>query len=81
MGPRLLLIPVHQGSPPSRPPQNMQLGQGKRMILQPLRNPGGVNLYRHPNGQIIQLVPLHQLQPTGSQSSLPPVPLRNPGTR
>ncbi|XP_044291702.1 MAX gene-associated protein-like isoform X3 [Varanus komodoensis] len=80
MGPRLLLIPVHQGSPTLRPPQNMQLAQGKRMILQPLRNPGGVNLYRHPNGQIIQLVPLHQLQPAGPQPSLPSVMFRNPGS-
>ncbi|XP_054827941.1 MAX gene-associated protein-like isoform X2 [Eublepharis macularius] len=80
MGPRLLLIPVHQGSPALRPPQNTQLAQGKRMILQPLRNPGGVNLYRHPNGQIIQLVPLHQLQPAGPQTSLSPVMFRNPGS-
>ncbi|XP_042322595.1 MAX gene-associated protein isoform X2 [Sceloporus undulatus] len=79
MGPRLLLIPVNSGSPTLRP-QNMQLAQGKRMILQPIRNPGGVNLYRHPNGQIIQLVPLHQLQTTGSQPSLPPVILRNSGS-
>ncbi|XP_060118804.1 MAX gene-associated protein-like [Heteronotia binoei] len=80
MGPRLLLIPVHQGSPALRPPQNTPLAQGKRMILQPLRNPGGVNLYRHPNGQIIQLVPLHQLQPAGPQPNLPPVMFRNPGS-
>ncbi|XP_020649385.3 MAX gene-associated protein isoform X1 [Pogona vitticeps] len=80
MGPRLLLIPVHPGSPTLRPPQNMQLGQGKRMILQPIRNPGGANLYRHPNGQIIQLVPLHQLQPAGSQPSSQTVMFRNPGS-
>ncbi|XP_066486947.1 MAX gene-associated protein isoform X3 [Tiliqua scincoides] len=81
MGPRLLLIPVHQGSPTLRPAQNIQpsQGQGKRMILQPLRNPGGVNLYRHPNGQIIQLVPLHQFQPTRFQPSLSPVAFRSPG--
>nr|XP_008102517.1 PREDICTED: MAX gene-associated protein isoform X2 [Anolis carolinensis] len=79
MGPRLLLIPVNPGSPTLRP-QNMQLGQGKRMILQPIRNPGGNNLYRHPNGQIIQLVPLHQLQTTGSQPSLSPVMFRNSGS-
>ncbi|XP_053124096.1 MAX gene-associated protein-like isoform X2 [Hemicordylus capensis] len=80
MGPRLLLIPVHQGSPTLRPPQNMQLAPGKKVILQPLRNPGGVNLYRHPNGQIIQLVPLHQFQPAGLQPTLPPVVFRNPGS-
>ncbi|KAJ7344813.1 hypothetical protein JRQ81_000763 [Phrynocephalus forsythii] len=67
MGPRLLLIPVNPGCPTLRPPQSMHLGQGKRMILQPIRTPGGTNLYRHPNGQIIQLVPLHQLQPTSPQ--------------
>nr|XP_056706886.1 MAX gene-associated protein-like [Euleptes europaea] len=80
MGPRLLLIPVHQGSPALRPAQNTQLAQGKRMILQPLRNPGGVNLYRHPNGQIIQLVPLHQFQPAGPQPNLPSVMFRNSGS-
>uniref|UniRef100_A0A670HT60 MAX gene-associated protein n=1 Tax=Podarcis muralis TaxID=64176 RepID=A0A670HT60_PODMU len=80
MGPQLLLIPVPQSSPTLRPQQNTQVAQGKRMILQPLRNPAGVNLYRHPNGQIIQLVPLHQFQPAGPQPSLSPVMLRNPGT-
>ncbi|KAM6461052.1 MAX gene-associated protein isoform 4-T6 [Liasis olivaceus] len=80
MGTRLLLIPVHQGSPTLRPSQNMQVAHGKRMILQPLRHPGAVNLYRHPNGQIIQLVPLHQLQPAGAQPSLQPIMLRNPGS-
>ncbi|XP_048340305.1 MAX gene-associated protein isoform X3 [Sphaerodactylus townsendi] len=80
MGPRLLLIPVHQGSPAVRPSQNTQLAQGKKMILQPLRNPGGVNLYRHPNGQIIQLVPLHQFQPAGPQPNLSPVMFRNSGS-
>nr|XP_060616770.1 MAX gene-associated protein [Anolis sagrei ordinatus]XP_060616776.1 MAX gene-associated protein [Anolis sagrei ordinatus] len=79
MGPRLLLIPVNPGSSTLRP-QNMQLGQGKKMILQPIRNPGGTNLYRHPNGQIIQLVPLHQLQTTGSQPNLSPVMFRNSGS-
>nr|XP_034967776.1 MAX gene-associated protein-like isoform X1 [Zootoca vivipara] len=80
MGPQLLLIPVPQSSPTLRPQQNTQVAQGKRMILQPLRNPAGVNLYRHPNGQIIQLVPLHQFQPAGPQPSLSPVMLRNPGS-
>ncbi|XP_033001580.1 MAX gene-associated protein-like [Lacerta agilis] len=80
MGPQLLLIPVPQSSPTLRPQQNTQVAQGKRMVLQPLRNPAGVNLYRHPNGQIIQLVPLHQFQPAGPQPSLSPVMLRNPGS-
>ncbi|XP_043405790.1 MAX gene-associated protein isoform X11 [Chelonia mydas] len=80
VGPRLLLIPVHQGSPALRPLHNMQLAQGHRMILQPLRSPGGVNLFRHPNGQIIQLVPLHQLRAAGTQSNIQPVMFRNPGS-
>uniref|UniRef100_A0A8C0GEJ3 MAX gene-associated protein n=1 Tax=Chelonoidis abingdonii TaxID=106734 RepID=A0A8C0GEJ3_CHEAB len=79
-GPRLLLIPVQQGSPALRPLHNVQLAQGHRMILQPLRSPGGVNLFRHPNGQIIQLVPLHQLRAAGTQSNIQPVMFRNPGS-
>lgn len=81
MGPRLLLIPVRQGSSALQSAQNTQPppGQGKKMILQPLRNPGGVNLYRHPNGQIIQLVPLQQVQPASIQPNLSPVAFRSPG--
>ncbi|XP_066853905.1 MAX gene-associated protein isoform X11 [Anser cygnoides] len=87
-GPRLLLIPVHQTSPTLRPLNNMQLPQRQRMILQPLRSPGGVNLFRHPNGQIIQLVPLHQFRAPGTQPgtqpsaqpSVQPVMFRNPGS-
>ncbi|XP_010143037.1 PREDICTED: MAX gene-associated protein [Buceros rhinoceros silvestris] len=80
VGPRLLLIPVHQTSPALRLLNNTQLAQRQRMILQPLRSPGGVNLFRHPNGQIIQLVPLHQFRATGTQPSVQPVMLRNPGS-
>ncbi|XP_058018022.1 MAX gene-associated protein isoform X2 [Ahaetulla prasina] len=80
MGTRFILIPVQQCSSTLRPSQNMQLASGKRVVLQPLRHPGAVNLYRHPNGQIIQLVPLHQLQTSGAQSSLQPIMLRNPGS-
>ncbi|ETE67744.1 MAX gene-associated protein, partial [Ophiophagus hannah] len=80
MGTRFILIPVQQCSSTLRPSQNMQLASGKRVVLQPLRHPGAVNLYRHPNGQIIQLVPLQQLQTSGAQSSLQPIMLRNPGT-
>ncbi|XP_040413667.1 MAX gene-associated protein isoform X24 [Cygnus olor] len=83
-GPRLLLIPVHQTSPTLRPLNNVQLPQRQRMILQPLRSPGGVNLFRHPNGQIIQLVPLHQFRAPGTQPSaqpsVQPVMFRNPGS-
>lgn len=81
VGPRLLLIPVHQTSPALRPLNNTQLAQRQRMILQPLRSPGGVNLFRHPNGQIIQLVPLHQFRAAGAQPSVQPVMFRNPGTK
>lgn len=80
MGTRFILIPVQQCSSNLRPSQNMQLASGKRVVLQPLRHPGAVNLYRHPNGQIIQLVPLHQIQTSGAQSNLQPIMLRNPGT-
>ncbi|XP_010165941.1 MAX gene-associated protein, partial [Antrostomus carolinensis] len=80
IGPRLLLIPVHQTSPALRPLNNTQLGQRQRMILQPLRTPGSVNLFRHPNGQIIQLVPLQQFRTAGAQPSVQPVMFRNPGS-
>ncbi|XP_075008212.1 MAX gene-associated protein isoform X10 [Calonectris borealis] len=80
VGPRLLLIPVHQTSPALRPLNNTQLAQRQRMVLQPLRSPGGVNLFRHPNGQIIQLVPLHQFRAAGAQPSVQPVMFRNPGS-
>ncbi|XP_074680266.1 MAX gene-associated protein isoform X5 [Strix aluco] len=80
IGPRLLLIPVHQTSPALRPLNNTQLAQRQRMVLQPLRSPGAVNLFRHPNGQIIQLVPLHQVRAAGAQPSVQPVMFRNPGS-
>uniref|UniRef100_A0A663LPZ6 MAX dimerization protein MGA n=2 Tax=Athene cunicularia TaxID=194338 RepID=A0A663LPZ6_ATHCN len=80
IGPRLLLIPVHQTSPALRPLNNTQLSQRQRMVLQPLRSPGAVNLFRHPNGQIIQLVPLHQVRAAGAQPSVQPVMFRNPGS-
>ncbi|XP_009074833.1 PREDICTED: MAX gene-associated protein, partial [Acanthisitta chloris] len=79
VGPQLLLIPVHQ-TPALRPVNNTQLAQRQRVILQPLRSPGAVNLFRHPNGQIIQLVPLQRVQTAGAQPSVQPVMLRNPGS-
>ncbi|XP_011816436.1 PREDICTED: MAX gene-associated protein isoform X3 [Colobus angolensis palliatus] len=78
-GPRLLLIPVQQGSPTLRSVSNTQL-QGHRMVLQPVRSPGGMNLFRHPNGQIVQLLPLHQLRGSNTQPNLQPVMFRNPGS-
>lgn len=79
-GPRLLLIPVQQGSPTLRPVPNTQL-QGHRMVLQPVRSPSGMNLFRHPNGQIVQLLPLHQLRGSNAQPNLQPVMFRNPGIK
>ncbi|XP_042635290.1 MAX gene-associated protein isoform X2 [Catharus ustulatus] len=79
VGPRLLLIPVHQ-TPSALRPLNTQVAQRQRMVLQPLRSPGAVNLFRHPNGQIIQLVPLQQVRAAGAQPSVQPVMLRNPGS-
>uniref|UniRef100_A0A4W5PGT4 T-box domain-containing protein n=1 Tax=Hucho hucho TaxID=62062 RepID=A0A4W5PGT4_9TELE len=38
------------------------LAAGRRMVLQPVRSASGTTLYRNPNGQLIQLVPLSQLQ-------------------
>ncbi|KAM6274723.1 MAX gene-associated protein isoform 2-T4 [Porphyrio hochstetteri] len=80
LGPRLLLIPVHQTSPALRPLNNTQLSPRQRMVLQPLRSPGGLNLFRHPNGQIIQLVPLQQFRAPGAQPNAQPVMLHNPGS-
>ncbi|XP_076983644.1 MAX gene-associated protein isoform X3 [Tamandua tetradactyla] len=78
-GPRLLLIPVQQGAPTLRPVPNTQL-QGHRMVLQPVRSPSGMNLFRHPNGQIVQLLPLHQVRGSNTQPNLQPVMFRNPGS-
>ncbi|KAM8783903.1 MAX gene-associated protein isoform 3-T6 [Rhynchonycteris naso] len=78
-GPRLLLIPVQQGSPTVRPVSNTQV-PGHRMVLQPIRSPSGMNLFRHPNGQIVQLLPLHQLRSSNTQPNLQPVMFRNPGS-
>ncbi|XP_037690187.1 MAX gene-associated protein isoform X8 [Choloepus didactylus] len=78
-GPRLLLIPVQQGSPTLRPVPNTQL-PGHRMVLQPVRSPSGMNLFRHPNGQIVQLLPLHQVRSSNTQPSVQPVMFRNPGS-
>ncbi|XP_068110400.1 MAX gene-associated protein [Hyperolius riggenbachi] len=80
LGPRLLLIPVGTGSSPVRPVQCVQTtSPGQKMVLQPIKNSNGVNLFRHPNGQIIQLVPLQQV-PTGNAQSSPQVVLRSSGS-
>ncbi|XP_041131702.1 MAX gene-associated protein-like isoform X2 [Polyodon spathula] len=80
-GTRLLLIPM-PSAPPVRPPQTPlgpQFPPGQRMVLQPIRTPSGANLFRHPNGQIIQLVPLNQLR-ASLQPNMQHVVLRNQGS-
>ncbi|XP_043916490.1 MAX gene-associated protein [Protopterus annectens] len=79
VGPRLLLIPVRTNSPAVQSAQQTQMAPGQRMVLQPIRCSNGANLFRHPNGQIIQLVPLHQLRPSGTQPSFQQLVIRNPG--
>uniref|UniRef100_A0A8D0KTP6 MAX gene-associated protein n=1 Tax=Strix occidentalis caurina TaxID=311401 RepID=A0A8D0KTP6_STROC len=54
----------------SKTPQKMSPGTEKRI---------GPRLL-HPNGQIIQLVPLHQVRAAGAQPSVQPVMFRNPGS-
>ncbi|KAG7466503.1 hypothetical protein MATL_G00165410 [Megalops atlanticus] len=77
-GPRMLLIPVSPSAsgvrgpaPAARPstpgvhlaaPPFPPLAPGQRMVLQPVRSSSGTTLYRHPNGHLIQLVPLSQLR-------------------
>ncbi|XP_064192894.1 MAX dimerization protein MGA a isoform X2 [Anguilla rostrata] len=56
---------------PSFPPLN----PGQRMVLQPVRSASGTTLYRHPNGHLIQLVPLSQLR-----AAQPNLLIRNPGS-
>ncbi|XP_072425378.1 MAX gene-associated protein-like isoform X1 [Chiloscyllium punctatum] len=80
-GPRLLLIPAQSGTSSIRPVQNLQLSPGQKLILQPLKCPDG-NLFRHPNGQIIQLVPLTNVG-SGARPNLHQMVtlnLRNPGS-
>nr|XP_015206324.1 PREDICTED: MAX gene-associated protein isoform X1 [Lepisosteus oculatus] len=77
-GTRLLLIPVQPSSPavrPATPSLGPQLSPGQRMVLQPVRSSTGTTLFRHPNGQLIQLVPLSQLR-----TVQPNVLIRNPGS-
>ncbi|KAM5129344.1 MAX gene-associated protein [Mantella aurantiaca] len=77
LGPRLLLIPVSNSST-VRPVQCLQTSPGQKMVLQPIKGPNGVNLFRHPNGQIIQLLPLQQIQASNAQQSQRVV-IRSPG--
>ncbi|XP_069773270.1 MAX dimerization protein MGA a isoform X2 [Narcine bancroftii] len=79
-GPQLLLIPMQSG-PPVQPVQNLQLTPGEKMILQPIRCPGG-KLFQHPNGQIIQLVPLSNSGPVSRPNlhQMVTLAVRNPGS-
>ncbi|XP_073494919.1 MAX gene-associated protein isoform X2 [Phyllobates terribilis] len=79
LGPRLLLIPVNSSSTPARPVQCVQSPPGQKMVLQPIKTTNGVTLFRHPNGQIIQLVPLQKVNPANVQQSRQQVVIRNPG--
>ncbi|XP_072896417.1 MAX dimerization protein MGA a isoform X1 [Hemitrygon akajei] len=77
---QLISLPVQSGLP-VRPVQNLQLTPGQKVILQPLRYPVG-KLFQHPNGQIIQLVPLAN-SGTVSQPNLHQMitlAVRNPGS-
>ncbi|KAM3918254.1 MAX gene-associated protein [Leptodactylus fuscus] len=80
LGPRLLLIPVNSASAPSRPVQSVATSPGQKMVLQPIKSSTGVTLFRHPNGQIIQLVPLQQVNSASVQPRKQQVVIRNPGT-
>ncbi|XP_055496969.1 MAX dimerization protein MGA a isoform X6 [Leucoraja erinacea] len=77
--PQLLMIPL-KSTPTVRPAQNLQLAPGQKMILQPLKCPGA-KLFQHPNGQIIQLLPLPNPGPVSRPNFHPKVTfVRNPGS-
>ncbi|XP_078262276.1 MAX dimerization protein MGA a isoform X2 [Rhinoraja longicauda] len=78
--PPLLLIPV-QSTPTARPAQNLQLQPVQKMILQPLRCPGG-KLFQHPNGQIVQLLPISNSGPVSRPNlhQMVTLAVRNPGS-
>ncbi|XP_056402642.1 MAX gene-associated protein isoform X2 [Hyla sarda] len=80
LGPRLLLIPVNSSSASSsRPVQCLQTSPGQKMVLQPIKRSNGATLFRHPSGQLIQLVPL-QVNSANSQQSRQHIVIRNPGS-
>ncbi|XP_077120265.1 MAX gene-associated protein isoform X2 [Ranitomeya variabilis] len=80
LGPRLLLIPVNSASTPARPAQCVQSPPGQKIVLQPIKSPNGATLFRHPNGQIIQLVPLQKVNSANVQQSRQQVIIRNLGS-
>ncbi|XP_075923820.1 uncharacterized protein LOC116943203 isoform X2 [Petromyzon marinus] len=71
---RLVLIPMQppQVRPPATPTTNNpirlptpapMLLPGQRMVLQPVKASSGMQLYRHPSGQLVQLVPVRSTRP------------------
>ncbi|XP_069807487.1 MAX gene-associated protein isoform X2 [Dendropsophus ebraccatus] len=79
LGPRLLLIPVNSASAPARPVQCLQTSPGQKMVLQPIKSANGATLFRHPSGQLIQLVPLQQANSSNAQQRRQQIVIRNPG--
>uniref|UniRef100_A0A8C2MPE1 MAX gene-associated protein n=1 Tax=Cricetulus griseus TaxID=10029 RepID=A0A8C2MPE1_CRIGR len=70
------------GSPPvsQRPPENST----QNPVTTPQMSPNSVKRtgprLLHPSGQIVQLLPLHQIRGSNTQPSLQPVVFRNPGS-
>ncbi|XP_078720492.1 uncharacterized protein LOC144937101 isoform X2 [Lampetra fluviatilis] len=71
---RLVLIPMQppQVRPLANPTANNpirlptpapMLLPGQRMVLQPVKASSGMQLYRHPSGQLVQLVPVRSTRP------------------
>ncbi|KFO63587.1 MAX gene-associated protein, partial [Corvus brachyrhynchos] len=81
-------VPVILSGVNSSPPQNPKRDDAVPQAASktpPKIAPGtdkrvGPRLLLHPNGQIIQLVPLQQVRAAGAQPSVQPVMLRNPGS-
>ncbi|KFP81937.1 MAX gene-associated protein, partial [Acanthisitta chloris] len=79
-------VPVILSGVNSSPPQNQKredatplaVSQSPQKIVPGTDKRVGPQL--HPNGQIIQLVPLQRVQTAGAQPSVQPVMLRNPGS-
>lgn len=59
-------VPVPGPAPCPLPPGSA----GQRMILQPVRTASGVQYYRKPDGNLVQLVPISQLKPVNPNQSV-----------
>ncbi|XP_041809644.1 MAX dimerization protein MGA a isoform X4 [Chelmon rostratus] len=64
-------VPVPGPAPCPLPPGSA----GQRMILQPVRTASGVQYYRKPDGNLVQLVPISQLKPVNPNQSVQKGPL------